>query len=155
VVTAILAFVELARVAAMEDTGTVETLVRTVAEIPVVTGSEVRIRMRAHPDRVADVVGTLVAVVSAGRCGRGQTIVGFLVAGIIAVAAAGAGGTGVVRARTGRASVGAVAEETVAAGCIVGRRRAGIGTAVVIVRVAVVAFFAGGHDAITAGGEGT
>src|SRR5207249_1148732 len=105
--------------------------VGAVAEEPVVAGGGVR-RVRAGAGAVAGVVGADVVVTGAGRArcrvagGRG------LVAGVVALGAAGAG-IAAVRTDAAAAGVGAVAEDPVVAGSGVRRVRAGAGAAAGIV----------------------
>lgn len=88
--------------------------------------------MGAASRTVADIVRTGVAVIGAGRPGGGQTVVGGLVAGIIAIGSAAAGITGMNGAASSAAGVTAVAVQTVITrGGVVGMDTAGCGIAAV------------------------
>src|SRR5439155_90696 len=101
----------------------------------VARGGVVRVRTGAEP--VALVVGADVAVVGARRLGRRVAAVRRLVAGLVALGAAGA------RVAAVRAGVGAVAEEAIVAGGGVRRVRAGAGPVAGIVGADVAVAGAG------------
>src|SRR5215475_11858747 len=113
-VAAVLAGIELARIAVVYLTRTVEAEVRPVAEHTVVAAGEELVRMDAHTGVIALVRRALVAVVGARAAGDDAGVSGF-VAVVGAVAAADTGVTGMSAARCARTAVGAVAEQPVVA----------------------------------------
>ena len=113
------------------DTCSIGAAVSGGAGVAVITGGGI-VGMGAASRSVADIIGTDVAVISTGRSAGGKTVIGSLIAGVVAGRPAAAGVAGMHGAVSPAAGVAAVAEQTVVAGGgVIGVDTAGRGAAAV------------------------